>query len=167
MGQAERPVYVVVTLSGNLSPEVPVRPDSGGDDFDETRRLCRLFINAPSARTASTRPTRLVSQKQAIKTAQPESQPAYAKFACSCPSARRSVRVGHAGIYVRVPEGGPKRMNVTHFPSAVFALTLIIFGASAWIGTIHLGRRRKLEEDVRPNHAIILTATLTLFGHQR
>jgi hypothetical protein len=46
----------------------------------------------------------------------------------------------------------------------VFGVSLLVLGASAWIGKSHLSRFRKLEDDVRPDHSVILTATLTLFG---
>jgi hypothetical protein len=55
-------------------------------------------------------------------------------------------------------------MNITHYPVLLFALSAIILGAAAWAGKALLSRRQKLEEDVRPDFSIILTATLTLFG---
>jgi hypothetical protein len=80
------------------------------------------------------------------------------------PHVRRSTRSWHVGKYFRVSESGPKRMNITHYPTLVFVVSLIVLGASAWIGTLHLSRHRRLEDDFRPDHSIILTATLTLFG---
>jgi hypothetical protein len=60
--------------------------------------------------------------------------------------------------------GGPDTMNITHYPLLLFVLSLIVLGVAAWTGTSLLSRRRKLEDDVRPDFSMILTATLTLFG---
>jgi hypothetical protein len=57
-----------------------------------------------------------------------------------------------------------KTVNILHSPTLVFGLSLLVLGASAWIGTTHLSRYRKLEDDARHDRSIILTATLTLFG---
>jgi hypothetical protein len=55
-------------------------------------------------------------------------------------------------------------VHILHIPILVFVLSLLLLGASAWIGTKHLNRVHELEDGVRPDHSIVLTATLTLFG---
>ena len=54
--------------------------------------------------------------------------------------------------------------NLTDYPLLVFALALFVLWLSARIGSSFLKRRRKLEEDVREDFSVILTATLTLLG---
>lgn len=55
-------------------------------------------------------------------------------------------------------------MNITHYPLLVCVLSAVVLGASAWTGMLLLGRRRALDDVVRPDFSIIVTATLTLFG---
>lgn len=55
-------------------------------------------------------------------------------------------------------------MNVTHYPWLVFALSVITLSVSAWAGWSLLGRWHALDEDLRPDHSIILAATLTLLA---
>lgn len=55
-------------------------------------------------------------------------------------------------------------MNLLHYPWLVFAFSVIALGASAWAGWSLLGRRHALDEDLRPDHSIILAATLTLLA---
>jgi hypothetical protein len=54
--------------------------------------------------------------------------------------------------------------NLTDYPLLVFTLTLFGLWLSARIGSFFLKRQRKLEEDVREDFGVILTATLTLLG---
>jgi hypothetical protein len=54
--------------------------------------------------------------------------------------------------------------NLTDYPLLVFALALFGLWLSARIGSSFLKRQRKLEEDVREDFGVILTATLTLLG---
>ena len=46
----------------------------------------------------------------------------------------------------------------------VFALAFFALWLSAWIGSFFFKRRQKLEEDMREDYGVILTATLTLLG---
>ncbi|WP_273735201.1 hypothetical protein [Mycolicibacterium septicum] len=55
-------------------------------------------------------------------------------------------------------------MNITHYPPVLFVASAIVLGLSAWAGTSLLGRRRQLEDDLRPDLSVILGATLTLLG---
>lgn len=54
--------------------------------------------------------------------------------------------------------------NIIHYPWLVFALSFITMWLSAWIGRSFLGRRYKLNEEMREDFNVILTATLTLLG---
>ncbi len=54
--------------------------------------------------------------------------------------------------------------NLTDYPLLVFTLALFGQWLSARIGFFFLKRQRKLEEDVREDFGVILTATLTLLG---
>ena len=55
-------------------------------------------------------------------------------------------------------------LNLTNYPLLVFALAFFGLWLSARIGSSFLKRQRKLEEDVREDFSVILTATLTLLG---
>jgi hypothetical protein len=54
--------------------------------------------------------------------------------------------------------------NIIHYPWLVFALSFIALWLSAWIGRSFLRRRYKLDEEMREDFNVILTATLTLLG---
>lgn len=54
-------------------------------------------------------------------------------------------------------------MSITHYPLVLFVLSVVVLGLAAWTGTL-LSRWHKLEDDLRPDFSVILTATLTLFG---
>lgn len=54
--------------------------------------------------------------------------------------------------------------NLTDYPLLVFTLALFGLWLSARTGSFFLKRQRKLEEDVREDFGVILTATLTLLG---
>jgi hypothetical protein len=54
--------------------------------------------------------------------------------------------------------------NLTNYPLLVFALAFFGLWLSARIGSSFLKRQRKLDEEVREDFSIILTATLTLLG---
>ena len=54
--------------------------------------------------------------------------------------------------------------NLIKYPHLVFALAFFGLWLSARIGSSFLKRQRKLEEDVREDFSVILTATLTLLG---
>ena len=54
--------------------------------------------------------------------------------------------------------------SLTNYPLLVFALAFFGLWLSARIGSSFLKRQRKLEEDVREDFSVILTATLTLLG---
>lgn len=53
---------------------------------------------------------------------------------------------------------------VTHNPLLVFVLSVIVLGASAWAGMSLLGRWYPLDEDLRPDHSVVIAATLTLLA---
>ncbi|WP_059014631.1 hypothetical protein [Mycobacterium sp. M26] len=55
-------------------------------------------------------------------------------------------------------------MAVTHYPLLVFGLAAVTLGASAWAGMSLLGRWHALDEDLRPDHSVVVAATLTLLA---
>ena len=54
--------------------------------------------------------------------------------------------------------------HLTDYPFLVLALALLVLWLSAQIGSALLRRRRNLEEEVRENFGVVLSATLTLLG---
>jgi hypothetical protein len=55
-------------------------------------------------------------------------------------------------------------VNVVDHPVIVLVLSFFVLWLSARVGASFLGRWRKLEEDLREDHGIILAASLTLLG---
>jgi hypothetical protein len=55
-------------------------------------------------------------------------------------------------------------INVMDYPLLVFVLTVVVLWLSARIGVFIAVKRRKLEEDIREDLGVVLTASLTLLG---
>ncbi|MCC8992093.1 MAG: hypothetical protein LM550_00020 [Candidatus Contendobacter sp.] len=54
--------------------------------------------------------------------------------------------------------------NIIHYPRLVFALSFVTMWLSAWFGRYILRKRYKLDEEMREDFNVILTATLTLLA---
>jgi hypothetical protein len=55
-------------------------------------------------------------------------------------------------------------IDLTHYPLLIFALSFFVLWLSERIGSSILKRHHKLEEEVREDFSLILSATLTLLG---
>lgn len=61
-------------------------------------------------------------------------------------------------------EFGRWSMTFTHYPWLIFVVSAVVLGASAWVGMSLLGRWHALDEDLRPDHSVVVAATLTLLA---